>query len=245
MKILFLLIAVMLIMYKLPKYAVVWWKKYNSPYRSMSIKEYKRVLRTLKIGNAGEDITYGILNGSGKKYRIYRNLFVPTENGTTELDMVLLHKKAVIVIENKNWDGKVYGGEYDNYWYSYPRDTKRKPVSHFNPVEQNERHCRRLYEYLGDKLISGDKIESLVVFNKSDISELDIKERSTYIATSDMLLKTVKYILRHNRGKIRKSTLRKIGRKLENCMDDEKGSMKREHINNIVSQRKTRRNRRS
>lgn len=65
------------------------------------------------------------------------NLTLPTKNGTTQIDHVVVSRYGIFVIEAKNIDGWTFGDEHAPQW------TVVKPGRKFrfqNPLRQNHRH---------------------------------------------------------------------------------------------------------
>lgn len=86
------------------------------------------------------------------------NLTLPTKNGTTQIDHVIVSKFGIFVIEAKNIDGWIYGDERSSEW------SVVKPGRKFrlqNPLRQNYRHVKAISEFLE---IEEDRLHSLVMF---------------------------------------------------------------------------------
>jgi restriction system protein len=49
-------------------------------------------------------------------YRRFHNLILPTENGTTQIDHVLLSVYGIFVVETKNYEGWIYGDKTQREW---------------------------------------------------------------------------------------------------------------------------------
>jgi hypothetical protein len=49
-------------------------------------------------------------------YKRFHNLIVPTQNGTTQIDHVLLSKYGIFVIETKNYEDWIFGDEHQKMW---------------------------------------------------------------------------------------------------------------------------------
>jgi len=91
-------------------------------------------------------------------YHPLNNLTLPTRNGTTQIDHVVVSKYGVFVIEAKNIDGWIYGDERSPQWSIV------KPGGKFrmqNPLHQNYRHVKAIAEFLN---LPDDRIHSLVMF---------------------------------------------------------------------------------
>ncbi|WP_050774299.1 nuclease-related domain-containing protein [Shewanella benthica] len=91
--------------------------------------------------------------------RIFTNLVLSTDSGSlTEVDLVLLCRSGVFVIESKNYRGWIFGDPKRATW----TQVLHKRRSQFqNPLHQNYKHCLAIAHCLG--LATG--IESLVVFS--------------------------------------------------------------------------------
>lgn len=125
------------------------------------------MLRSMIKGWIGEKATQvGMwLKLNESAYPRVHDLIVPTSNGTTQIDHVLVSVYGIFVIETKDYTGWIYGDERSAQW----------TVSHFgrkyrfqNPLRQNYRHIRGLSEYLG---LDEAKFHSIVFF----IGEAEIK----------------------------------------------------------------------
>ncbi len=98
-------------------------------------------------GTTGERAVYLTLT---KKFhipekQIFRNIYIPTKNGTTEIDLIVVSKKGILVFECKNYYGNVYGDGNQQYWVQYFGKKKSRFLS---PVIQNRRHVQHLANFL-------------------------------------------------------------------------------------------------
>lgn len=98
---------------------------------------------------------------TGKNARTFRNLYIPTANGkTTEIDLVMINEKRIMVIESKNYSGWIYGSADEQYWtQSLNKNTKNK---FFNPIKQNEAHINALAKLLDMPLYN---FSSYIIFS--------------------------------------------------------------------------------
>ena len=82
-------------------------------------------------GATGERLAYLRLIDYGvPESQIIRNVYVPTKYGTTEIDIIVVSKKGVLVFECKNYHGTIYGdGKYDK-WIQYLGKKKSYFYSH-------------------------------------------------------------------------------------------------------------------
>jgi restriction system protein len=93
-----------------------------------------------------------------KVYRSINNVTIPTANGTTQIDHVIVSRHGIFVVETKNIKGWIYGGEKQAQWTQVLYGKKYRFQ---NPLLQNYRHTKTLAEFLG---IEHSKIHSLVMF---------------------------------------------------------------------------------
>ena len=117
-------------------------------------------------GKFGEYLTYKKLKSYeeiGDKFLF--NLYIPTsDNKTTELDLIMITKKGIIVFESKNYSGWIFGDEKSRMWMQTLPNGKGK--SHksqfFNPILQNKGHINNLKNLLDDDI----PIFSIITFSE-------------------------------------------------------------------------------
>jgi restriction system protein len=91
-------------------------------------------------------------------YRLIRNVTLPTEDGTTQIDHIIVSEYGVFVIETKNYAGWIFGGPQQKMWtQKFPRSSRQFQ----NPLHQNYKHVRTLAALLE---LDGSEIHSLIVF---------------------------------------------------------------------------------
>ena len=79
-------------------------------------------------------------------------------SNTTQIDHLVITSNEILVIETKNWSGWIFGSEKQRQWtQSFPNKQK---YSHYNPVLQNEGHCRVVRKIVGNSI----PVRSLIVF---------------------------------------------------------------------------------
>lgn len=91
-------------------------------------------------------------------YRDLNNVTIPTRDGTTQIDHVIVSRYGIFVIEAKTMKGWIFGNENSAEW------TQSFPGGKFkfqNPLRQNYRHTKCLSEFLG---IEHGKFHSVVMF---------------------------------------------------------------------------------
>lgn len=93
-----------------------------------------------------------------RTYRALHDLTLPTPDGTTQIDHVLVSPYGLFVIETKNLRGWIFGGERQAQWTQklYRHTTKFQ-----NPLRQNYKHVKALAAALE---VPEAMIHSVVVF---------------------------------------------------------------------------------
>lgn len=108
-----------------------------------------------------------------------RNLYVPKPaGGTSEIDVLYITSKGILVLENKNYAGYIFGSENDKNWtvtlYAGKSWTGRKNVEKhqfYNPIWQNRTHIKYLKEYLGNNI----RFFSIIAFsNRGDLKSIEV-----------------------------------------------------------------------
>ena len=121
-----------------------------------------------------------IVNTSAKlmldknEYHLIKNVTLPTDNGTTQIDHVIVSVFGVFVVETKNMKGWIFGSPNQAMW-------TQKIFKHSNkfqnPLHQNYRHVKTLEKLLG---LNDEQIHSLVVFIGPSTFKTEMPENVTY-----------------------------------------------------------------
>lgn len=85
--------------------------------------------------------------------RFIINCYLPASSGgTSEVDVILLHESGIYVLEEKNYDGWIFGSENQQYWTEtfYDGHGGSKKYRFYNPIYQNNTHIKNLRRYLND-----------------------------------------------------------------------------------------------
>jgi len=93
-----------------------------------------------------------------KKYQLLHDVTLQTEDGTTQIDHIIISQYGVFVIETKNMKGWIFGNENQKFW---TQNIYKKKYTFQNPLHQNYKHTKALEKLLG---IDASKIFSVVVF---------------------------------------------------------------------------------
>ncbi|NWF35349.1 NERD domain-containing protein [Mariprofundus sp. KV] len=91
-------------------------------------------------------------------YHLIKNVTIPTEDGTTQIDHIIVSRFGVFVVETKNMKGWIFGGEHQKQWTQQIFKSKHRFQ---NPLHQNYKHTKTLESALG---LPHEKMISVVVF---------------------------------------------------------------------------------
>lgn len=108
------------------------------------------------------------------EYHLIKNVTLPTPDGTTQIDHVIVSKYGVFVIETKNMKGWIFGSSNQKIW------TQKifKHSSKFqNPLHQNYKHVKTLEALLN---LNDNQIHSLVVFIGDTTFKTEMPDNVTY-----------------------------------------------------------------
>ncbi len=91
-------------------------------------------------------------------YHLIPDIMLPTPDGTTQIDHVIVSRYGIFVIETKTYKGWIYGAENEPQWTQV---IFRRKERFQNPLRQNYKHTKTLSELTG---IPETYFKSLVVF---------------------------------------------------------------------------------
>lgn len=129
-------------------------------------------------GRHGEFLIYKSLKymeEQGAKFLF--NVYIPKDNGeTTEIDVLMICQKGIIVFESKNYKGWIFGNENQKNWYQTLPAGKGKShkEAFYNPIMQNRSHINHLQRFLGKNI----PMHSVIVFS-NDCTLKDIQVYSS------------------------------------------------------------------
>lgn len=137
-------------------------------------------------GRYGEYLTYKQLRHLEKEgARFLFNVYIPTEAGeTTEIDILLLTRNGIFVIESKNYSGWIFGSETQKNWcQTLPAGKGKSRKSYFyNPVMQNQSHIKHLKSFLGEEI----PMYSIIVFSqRCTLKDVTIKNSEIHVIHRD------------------------------------------------------------
>lgn len=110
------------------------------------------------VGKLGEDAVsravWAACQFDKRHYKILRNVYVPTIDGYSEIDVLLLHETGIYVFESNNLSESVYGDEKHPQWQRYKTNGEKGPIPNpmqaeqiFYSAETIDDWCRMLLPY--------------------------------------------------------------------------------------------------
>lgn len=116
------------------------------------------------------------------QYRLINNVLIKTNNGSSQIDHVLVSVYGIFVIETKNYKGIIYGGEFSDQWTKNVYGNKYK---FFNPLKQNYGHIMVLSELLR---LDKNMFIPIVVFSDEAKLRLDVKQAVVNISNLNYVI---------------------------------------------------------
>ncbi len=151
-----------------------------------AIKSYYRYsLRTSQ--NRGEAAVHRtiVTNFPPPQFHLLNNLTIPVQDGTTQIDHVLVSTKGIFVIETKNYSGWIFGDEKSKQWMQVIYRVKSRFQ---NPIHQNYLHLKTIEQLLD--FLPKEHIHSLVVFSGSGQFKTQTPKGVVYLHQLTEFLKT-------------------------------------------------------
>ena len=109
------------------------------------------------------------------EYHLIKNVTLPSGNGTTQIDHIIVSRYGVFVGETKNMKGWIFGNPNQKTWTQkiYKHSNKFQ-----NPLHQNYKHVKTLEEELN---IPATAIHSVVVFVGGSTFKTKMPENVTQV----------------------------------------------------------------
>ncbi len=122
-----------------------------------------------------------------ENYKVINNILIPNKDKTSQIDHLVISEYGIFIIENKNYQGNIYGKQYDKTWTQV---IKRAKNTFYNPIAQNYGHIKALENIIGKEY----KIYSIIVFSdKAVLNRVSIEdEENIKVINESNLLQTIK-----------------------------------------------------
>lgn len=132
----------------------------------VSLSYLSKQVESLSSGLQGEEKTTAVAAMLPQEYYCIRNPKVTWEDRTSEMDIVIVGKTGVFVVESKNHNGTIIGDYTKNQWVQHKIGQKGTPYSSqfYSPVKQVSTHVYRLANMLHSRGIH-TYIQAIVYFS--------------------------------------------------------------------------------
>ncbi|MDC3413123.1 NERD domain-containing protein [Aquibacillus sp. 3ASR75-11] len=171
-------------------------------------------------------------------YTVFNDLYVPTKEGTTQVDHIVTAPYGVFVIETKHYDGWIFGSENQRYWTQVIYKRKEKI---FNPIWQNGGHIQALSDYLN---LDKSEFHSIIAFSGQSTFKFKEPFKQATVIHFNQLINTIR---RQTNRRLNDIELHAINKKIEQLAITDKKQLKqvkKEHLK-LVKEKKTNKNKTS
>ncbi len=114
--------------------------------------------------NRGEAAVRKLITSNFKSpnFHLLNNVTIPFQDGTTQIDHILISTKGIFVVEVKHYSGWIFGNEKSDQWMQSIYRVKNRFQ---NPIHQNYRHVKAIQQLLD--FLPKEQIHSIVIFSGS------------------------------------------------------------------------------
>lgn len=149
-----------------------------------------------------------------KNYKLIKDVLLPTEDGTTQIDHIVVSKYGIFVIETKNISNWIFANN-GRFW---TQKIFKKNYTFQNPLHQNYKHIKTLEELLGceENIFSNTIVFSGDCEFKTDVpvGVVKVNKLISHIKSKqDQIIETSKlyeYVAKINNSKLKNNILDKI-----------------------------------
>ncbi|MBF9002487.1 nuclease-related domain-containing protein [Vibrio nitrifigilis] len=107
-------------------------------------------------------------------YTLIKDVTLPTDEGTTQVDHIVVSTFGIFVVETKNMKGWIFGSKNQKQW---TQKIYRHTAKFQNPLHQNYKHVKTLESLLGIDL---SKLYSVIVFIGDSEFKTNMPDNVTY-----------------------------------------------------------------
>jgi len=185
-----------------------------------------------KGANAENALVSKLLRAGVSEEDIFHDLYVEKYNGNfSQIDLVLLTKVGIIVVEVKNYSGWIFGNGNQKQWTQVLAYGKQK-YRFYNPIMQNSNHILELRKSLRQFQII--PFYSVIIFDGNcELKNISSIPENTFISKSSMTLDVINAIINSNETfhYTNKNEIIQLLRKY--VLNGENKEIRNQHINNI------------
>lgn len=127
-------------------------------------------------GKAGEVLTKTLLSRLDKaSYRLINDVTLQTNDGTTQIDHVVVSRFGIFIVETKNFKGWIFCSPKRKTW---TQTLNGKKYQFQNPLFQNYKHLHAIKDVLQ---VDMSKLRSLILFSAVAKLKGDVPDNVTYM----------------------------------------------------------------
>ncbi|RJG35890.1 nuclease-related domain-containing protein [Motilimonas pumila] len=116
-------------------------------------------------------------------YTLIKDVTLPTNDGTTQVDHIVVSRYGIFVVETKNMKGWIFGSVRQKQW---TQKIYRHSSKFQNPLHQNYKHIKALETLLG---CSEEHLHSVIVFIGDSTFKTEMPPNVTYARGSIRYIK--------------------------------------------------------
>lgn len=137
-------------------------------------------------GHNGEKRVFNVLKELPDYYYVLNDVTIKVDDKEAQIDHLLVSPSGIWSVETKSHLGRIYGKERDKNWTQKKKSDKGRihTTSFYNPIAQNAVHCRRLADFIRQKLNLEVPVKSVVVFTSAD--QLNINATTPVVRPKDL-----------------------------------------------------------
>lgn len=109
------------------------------------------------------------------EYKVFHDITLPTSQGPTQIDHIVVSRYGVFVLETKNYAGWIFGDAKSPQWTQSIYGHKSRFQ---NPLRQNFKHTKAVESFLS---LSPRYVHSVVVFVGDAEFKTDLPDNVTYL----------------------------------------------------------------
>ncbi|MBP5167220.1 MAG: NERD domain-containing protein [Oscillospiraceae bacterium] len=165
------------------------------------------------------------------------NIYIPKESGdTSEIDVLYVTQKGLLVLENKNYAGYIFGSEQNKSWTvtlyagkSWHGGKRTEKHQFYNPIWQNRTHIKNLQSLLNLDI----RAFSLITFSdRGDLKDITVNSSNVYVCNHSELSRVLREIWNENEDVLNEDQIEAIYKKLLPLTNADKAA-KKKHVSDI------------
>ena len=158
-----------------------------------------------------------------EKYHLIKDVTLPTEGGSTQIDHIIVSKFGVFVVETKNFKGWIFGSARQKMW---SQKIYRHTSKFQNPLFQNYKHTKTLQSLFD---LKNEQVFSVIAFVGSSTFKTEMPENVNHIKGYIRFIKSKTAVV------FSEDEVKKITTKIESTRLPLSFKAKRSHLKHVKS----------